>query len=690
MGFGAVTTTTSAATTTSTLNYHAMMKTGHVSDDSLDCSRTMVQVSGHPKISWKGVSLIFLMPALGGFLYGYDIGATSFVLNILQHNSNADGSGAGAEAHQHSSIIGNRMITTVTSSSHHHPRHVNHHVWNDPVDYSSSLSIDDNIVSSSSSVSSASSFWWNDFSQHQMGQGLLVGAVSAGALLGSHIVLFHAGASSRLGRRLELRIAAILYLLGCTLNVASGTFLKHAGLIGWGALILGRLLFGVGVGFVMHGAPTYMAEMAPSSIRGAIVAAKESVIVLGIVFGYTVGDLVSSMQVITAVTTPALANDSILTEKEQLEQQRWIYLYVISGLLAVPMCALTFIVPRSMRWLLMHGLRDEAKESMRFVYTSNDAARSHDHGATAEALIDHEFEKLVASINANQLQKKMSSTLASMANSDCCCDNSTMTGLCESRLFSSPSVRPALQAASGLIFFQQMSGQPSVISYATILFDAAGWSGHASVITALLMLCVSSTTVLLVDRLGRKRLLMICCGVMMLSLLTLSYSFWNWNNEASGRTPLGSTEKILVLIAMFSYIGGYQIGFGPITWLVVSEVFPQNVRGPATALGVELNYLLNFLVQFGLPIVQVQVGWGPTFLLFASVLVSALFFVRTYVPETSGMSLEEIEAHWLLRAAEDQLLDVDIETKAIDEPLASMKESMPLVYQRHQHYIRYG
>jgi len=122
----------------------------------------------------------------------------------------------------------------------------------------------------------------------------------------------------------------------------------------------------------------------------------------------------------------------------------------------------------------------------------------------------------------------------------------------------------------------------------------------------------------------------------------------------------------------------------------VSEVFPQNVRGPATALGVELNYLLNFLVQFGLPIVQVQVGWGPTFLLFASVLVSALFFVRTYVPETSGMSLEEIEAHWLLRAAEDQLLDVDIETKAIDEPLASMKESMPLVYQRHQHYIRYG
>lgn len=85
-----------------------------------------------------------------------------------------------------------------------------------------------------------------------MGQGLLIGAVSAGALLGSHIVLFHAGASGRLGRRMELRIAAILYLLGCTLNVASGTLLKHVGRLGWGALILGRLLFGVGVGFVMR------------------------------------------------------------------------------------------------------------------------------------------------------------------------------------------------------------------------------------------------------------------------------------------------------------------------------------------------------------------------------------------------------------------------------------------------------
>lgn len=434
-----------------------------------------------------------------------------------------------------------------------------------------------------------------------------------------------------------------------------------------------------------------MAEMAPSSIRGAIVSAKEAVIVLGIVFGYTVGDLVSSMQVITAATTPELATESALTENEHLEQQRWIYLYVLSGLLAVPMFALTFLVPRSMRWLLMHGLRDEAKESMRFVYaSSNDTTIRQDHGATAEALIDYEFEQLVASTNANRLQKMMSSTLASMEGSDRCCDNSSLASLCESRLFSSSSVRPALQAASGLIFFQQMSGQPSVISYATILFDAAGWSGHASVITALLMLCVSSTTVLLVDRMGRKRLLMICCGVMMLSLLALSYSFWNWNNEASGRTPLGSTEKILVLIAMFSYIGGYQIGFGPITWLVVSEVFPQNVRGPATALGVELNYLLNFLVQFGLPIVQVHVGWGPTFLLFASVLVSALFFVRKYVPETSGLSLEEIEAHWSLRAADDQLLDVDNETKTIDETFASTEEILPLVYQRQQHYIRYG
>jgi hypothetical protein len=109
----------------------------------------------------------------------------------------------------------------------------------------------------------------------------------------------------------------------------------------------------------------------------------------------------------------------------------------------------------------------------------------------------------------------------------------------------------------GLIALQQFSGQPSVISYAAVIFEAAGWNGHASVVTALLMLCVSTFTVLTVDHFGRKRLLYACCIVLMAAAFTLSCEFWKWdsNNESFG----SNTAKIVVLIAMFAYIGGSSL-----------------------------------------------------------------------------------------------------------------------------------
>lgn len=170
------------------------------------------------EIDYYGLALVFLAPALGGFLYGYDIGATSFVLAMLRSSRDPD-------------------------------------------------------------------TWWHDFPMVQ--QGLLVSALSLGALIGSHIVLVYLARS--IGRRKEIRIAASLYIVGAMLNVMSGTILANTQVgrfgvgIGLITLIAGRLMYGAGVGFIMHGAPTYMAEMSPSTVRGAVVSAKETVIVFGIV-----------------------------------------------------------------------------------------------------------------------------------------------------------------------------------------------------------------------------------------------------------------------------------------------------------------------------------------------------------------------------------------------------------------------
>ena len=183
-----------------------------------------------------------------------------------------------------------------------------------------------------------------------------------------------------------------------------------------------------------------------------------------------------------------------------------------------------------------------------------------------------------------------------------------------------------------------------MLSYATVLFQAAGWTGIASVASSVLMMITSAITVLLVERVGRKFLLSLGCLVMMTALSALSTSFWGWDDHIDTETgDLRSSQNYVILFAMFFYIAGYQIGFGPITWCIVSETFPLEIRGKAIALGVELNYALNFAVQFIFPTLKENLGWGRTFGLFAVILAFAFFYIRSYVPETTGLTLEEIE-----------------------------------------------
>ncbi|KAL7567829.1 hypothetical protein ACA910_000575 [Epithemia clementina (nom. ined.)] len=565
----------------------------------------------NPRISWLGLGLVFITPALGGFLYGYDIGATSFVLAMLRRriNNNDDS-----------------LDTLLVDSDY---------------DDDDSNIQDLSRIPSTTTFHDASTVWWDTFgidddsnqknnNNSGLQEGLFVSAISLGALVGSHLVLFHLAAT--IGRRMELRVAALACILGTLCNILSGTSLATSNL-GWPLLLLGRTLFGFGIGFVMHGAPNYMAEMAPSSIRGAIVSAKESLIVLGIVVGYAFGNYFYSNK-----------NDDNDQGRED-----WAVLYQVSLLFSLPMLGLTFLVPRSTRWLLQQHLqqqelqqipyscsvplsttacsedelsrqrqnsfRQEAKESMQFVYRDD---------------VTMEFEHMVHQTMTTQLRKMQSTPAAS--GDDCC-------GIL-GNLFTDPSIASSLVVALGLLCFQEGSGQPAVLSYATVIFEQAGWGGNASVITASLMLFVSIITVFLVDFVGRKRLLQICAAIMGTALLILSV-------EASSITNSAAPEwqRILVLISLFVYISGYQLGFGPITWLVVAEVFPSHVRGQASALAVEFKYILNFVVQFGVPIFQRRFGWRCTFGSFGFLMaVAAIYFIPNFVQETKGLSLEQIEA----------------------------------------------
>jgi MFS family permease len=322
------------------------------------------------------------------------------------------------------------------------------------------------ILSKGCDASNDCTYWWKDFGQHHWQQGVTVGAVSAGALLGSHTVLMYLSAAV-CSRRTALRMAAVLYLVGTACNILSGTVLAESSssssssmTAGWLTLVMGRLIFGMGVGFCMRCAPPYMAEMVPSkTVLGAVVSAKEAVIVLGIVAGYFAGYILfsSSFSIRRYHDHDNLHHDhqhhDHLHHRDKIQHHdndhgrnnnhHWTHLYAVSFCLAIPMLVLTFFIPRSKRWLLMHGMRQEAQESMRFVYNGN---------------IQPEFDKMVGSIEANnRLLIQKQKLLHSTAGSSGAVITATATAAL-GRLFSSHS-RPALTAAMGLLALQQFSGQ---------------------------------------------------------------------------------------------------------------------------------------------------------------------------------------------------------------------------------------
>ncbi|KAI7726623.1 hypothetical protein M8C21_025197, partial [Ambrosia artemisiifolia] len=204
------------------------------------------------------------------------------------------------------------------------------------------------------------------------------------------------------------------------------------------------------------------------------------------------------------------------------------------------------------------------------------------------------------------------------------------------RAVQGPSLK-AFVIGGGLVLFQQITGQPSVLYYAGQILQTAGFSAAAdatrvSVVIGVFKLLMTSVAILKVDDLGRKPLLIGGISGITLSLLLLSAYY-----KFLGGFPLVAVGALLL------YVGCYQISFGPISWLMVSEIFPLRTRGKGISLAVLTNFGSNALVTFAFSPLKELLGAENLFLLFGAIALLSLAFVVLYVPETKGLSLEEIE-----------------------------------------------
>ncbi|XP_022949267.1 D-xylose-proton symporter-like 3, chloroplastic [Cucurbita moschata] len=469
------------------------------------------EVDSEEEFSWSSVILPFVFPAIGGLLFGYDIGATSGATLSLQ----------------------------------------------------------------SPELSGTS---WFNISAVQLG--LVVSGSLYGALLGSLLVY---PIADFLGRRRELIIAAVLYALG-SLTTAYCPDL--------GILLAGRLLYGLGIGLAMHGAPLYIAETCPSRIRGTLISLKELFIVLGILLGYLVG----SLQINTI--------------------GGWRYMYGFSAPVALLMGLGMSILPPSPRWLLLRAVQGKApsQDSKEQAIVALSKLRGRPPG---DKLSEKQIEETFLSLKSAYSEQESEGSIW--------------------EVFQGPSLK-AFIIGGGLVLFQQITGQPSVLYYAGPILQNAGFAAasdatRVSVVIGVFKLLMTWVAVLKVDDLGRRPLLIGGVSGIAVSLLLLSayYKFLDG-------------FPIVAVGALLLYVGCYQISFGPISWLMVSEIFPLRTRGKGISLAVLTNFGSNAIVTFAFSPLKELLGADNLFLLFGAIALLSLLFVALQVPETKGLSLEEIES----------------------------------------------
>jgi sugar porter (SP) family MFS transporter len=371
---------------------------------------------------------------------------------------------------------------------------------------------------------------------------------------------------------------------------------------GW--LTVGRVVTGLGVGVASVVAPLYAAEMAPKSLRGRFVSTYQLAITVGIFLAY-------------------LADDALTPS------DRWRTMFALAIVPGVALAIGFLVMPESARWLLKMGRRDDARTSLRKV--------------DGPGIADAELATIETDLEAEALEGQAS----------------------WGEVFS-PTLRRALWVGVGLAVFQQITGINAIIYYANEIFAEAGFTTAEAQAKATLY-AVGATNVLAtfvavawVDRFGRRPLLFTGLVGMAVSLAAVGLSFAALENEPEGATST-TVGGIVTVLALVVFIASFAFSMGPIVWTIISEIYPNRVRGRAIAVATAVNWFSAFIVaQFFLSVVD-AIGESTTFFLFSGFCVVTYVFVWRLVPETKGRSLEEIQERWIMKG--DRMLEEEPATR---------------------------
>lgn len=408
----------------------------------------------------------------------------------------------------------------------------------------------------------------------------LQGIAMSSALIGCIPGALFAGyLSDRFGRRRSLSLAAVLFFLSALGTGFSGSF--HL-------FMLYRILGGLGVGMASVVSPIYIAEISPRHMRGKLVALNQLNIVLGILAAQITNYLI-------AREVPLLATDEFILNSWN-GQRAWRWMFWAETIPAGIFFFFVFFIPESPRWLVKSGRPEPALLILNKIGKDGYGVRILEEIKTSLA--------------------KTSSKI-------------------DYKLLISKKFRPVLVLGLALAFFQQWCGINIVFNYAEEVFSSAGFGISASLLnivaTGVVNLVFTLLALRTVDRWGRRKLMLIGASGLALTYLLLGTAYY---------VNLSGT---LVLMVILVAIGLYGLTLAPVTWVILSEIFPNRIRGAAMALASTTLWIASTLLVLLFPIIKSKIYIYGAFWLYAAICVLGFFYVKVKLPETKGKSLEEIE-----------------------------------------------
>ena len=380
--------------------------------------------------------------------------------------------------------------------------------------------------------------------------------------------------SDRFGRKKVLLLCALLYAISGIASALPRTF---------ALFIAARFVGGLGIGASSMICPLYIAEIAPPRHRGRLTTLFQLGIVLGIFIVFFVNLMIQRRG-----------------DAHWNALYGWRWMLGSEALPAVVFLALLFLVPESPRWLAINGRGDEA----RTILTRMTSAQAAEQELSA-----------VTKVSGDETGRFIE-----------------LLG---------PDFRRPLVLAVALAAFAQLSGINAIMYYGPEVFKAAGGTTDVAfaftVWVGAINFVFTFVAIWLVDKAGRKPLLILGTAVQTISLFSVG---WMYHRGIQGTG---------VLIAVLGYVAAFAMAMGPIPWIIISEIFPARIRGRASSVGTFSVWVSCFLVAQTFPSLQEGIGLDRTFYVYGACSLASLVFVATALPETRGRSLEEIEASWRRR-----------------------------------------